>query len=66
MITYPNPNQLQNAIRYWGSTVLNLNAQAFIDIMAIRWNIETFFEYATDLLGGDQYQVISTQAILRF
>jgi hypothetical protein len=66
MITCQDPNQPQNAIRYWGSSVLDLNAQAFIDIMAIRWNIETFFEYDKDLLGSDHYQVMSTKAILRF
>lgn len=66
MITCPDPTQPQTAIRYWGSTVLELNAQEFIDIMAIRWNIETFFEYDKDLLGSDQYQLMSANAILRF
>jgi hypothetical protein len=66
MITCQNPKQPEKAIRYWGSTVLDLDAQSFIDIMAIRWNIETFFEYDKDLLGSDHYQVMSTQAILRF
>jgi len=36
------------------------------DILAVRWQIETFFEYAKDLLGSDEYQGISAQAILRF
>jgi hypothetical protein len=66
MITCQDPKQPEHAIRYWGSTLLDLDAQSFIDIMAIRWNIETFFEYDKDLLGSDHYQVMSTQAILRF
>ena len=66
MITCHDPKQPQLAIRYWGSTVLELDAQSFIDLMAIRWNIETFFEYEKDLLGSDHYQLMSANAILRF
>ena len=66
MITCQDLKQPQNAIRYWCSTVLDLNAQPFIDIMAIRWNIMTFFEYDNDLLGSDHYKVMSAKAILRF
>lgn len=54
------------SVRYWGSTVLDLEAQALIDILAVRWEIETFFEYDKDLLGSDHYQLMSAQAILRF
>jgi hypothetical protein len=54
------------SVRYWGSTVLDLQPQALVDILAIRWNIETFFEYDKDLLGSDHYQLMSAQAILRF
>jgi hypothetical protein len=34
--------------------------------MAIRWNIETFFEYDKDLLGSYHYQVMYTQTVIRF
>lgn len=54
------------ALRYWGSSQTDLAAQALVDILAIRWQIETFFEYEKDLLGSDHYQVMSAQAILRF
>jgi len=54
------------SVRYWGSTVLDLDAQALVDILAVRWQIETFFEYAKDLLGSDQYQLMTSQAVLRF
>lgn len=59
-------------IRKLGPTLLlitchDLEAQALIDILAVRWEIETFFEeYDKDLLGSDPYQRISAQAILRF
>jgi hypothetical protein len=52
--------------RFWGSTVINLDAQALVDILAIRWQVETFFEYEKDLLGSDHYQVMTRQAVLRF
>jgi len=54
------------SVRYWGSTVLDLEAQALVEILAIRWQIETFFEYEKDLLGSDHYQLMTAQAILRF
>jgi hypothetical protein len=52
--------------RYWGSTVMELDAQSLVDSLAVRWEIETFFEYEKDLLGSDQYQVMTATAILRF
>ncbi len=66
MITCQDPYQPLNSVRYWGSTVLYLSAQEFVDLIAIRWNIETFFEYDKDLLGSDHYQLMSAEAILRF
>ena len=66
LITCHDLDQPLKSIRYWGSTVLDLDAQALVDILAIRWQIETFFEYAKDLLGSDHYQLMSAEGILRF
>jgi hypothetical protein len=66
LITCHNLDEPLKSVRYWGSTLLNLSAQAFVDILAIRWHIETFFEYDKDLLGSDHYQLMTSQAILRF
>jgi hypothetical protein len=66
LITCHNPDEPLKSVRYWGSILLNLETQAFVDILAIRWNIETFFEYDKDLLGSDHYQLMTYQAILRF
>jgi len=52
--------------RYWGSTVMDLDAQGMVDILAIRWEIETFFEYDKDLLGSDHYQLMTANGIIRF
>lgn len=54
------------SVRYWGSTVMDLTAQALVNVLAVRWDVETYFEYAKDLLGSDHYQVMTRQAILRF
>jgi hypothetical protein len=54
------------SVRYWGTTVMGLTAQALVDVLAVRWEVETYFEYAKDLLGSDHYQVMTRQAILRF
>jgi hypothetical protein len=66
LITCHNLDESLKSIRYWGSTRLDLDAQDLIDILAVRWEIEIFFEYDKDLLGSDHYQLMSTQAILRF
>jgi hypothetical protein len=66
LITCHNLDEPLKSVRYWGSTLLNLSAQEFVDLLAIRWNIETFFEYDKDLLGSDHYQMMTSQAILRF
>jgi hypothetical protein len=66
LITCHNPDEPLKSVRYWGSTVLDLDAQPLIDVLAVRWHIETFFEYDKDLLGSDHYQLMTAQAILRF
>jgi len=66
LITCHDLDEPLKSIRYWGSTALTLSAQELVDTLAIRWNIETFFEYDKDLLGSDHYQLMTAQAILRF
>jgi hypothetical protein len=46
--------------------MLDLDAPSLVDLLAVCWEVETFFEYEKDLLGSDHYQVMTTQAILRF
>jgi len=66
LITCHDSDEPLKTVRYWGSTVLDLDAQDLVDILAIRWEVETFFEYQKDLLGSDHYQVMTRQAVLRF
>lgn len=66
LITCHDRDEPLKTVRYWGSTVMTLDAQALVDILAVRWEVETFFEYDKDLLGSDHYQVMTSQAVLRF
>jgi len=66
LITCHDPLQAEQSIRYWGSTLLEADAQTVINILAIRWSIEVLFEDDKDLLGADHYQLMSAEAILRF
>jgi hypothetical protein len=66
LVTRHDLDQPLKYARFWGSTQLDLDAQNLVDVLAIRWEVETFFEYAKDLLGSDHYQVMSAQGILCF
>lgn len=66
LITCHNLDQPLKSVRYFGSTLLDLKPQELVNILAVRWEIETFFEYDKDLLGSDHYQLMTAQAILRF
>jgi hypothetical protein len=66
LITCHDPAEPLKTVRYWGSAVMELEAQALVDVLAKRWEIETFFEYDKDLLGSDHYQVMTADAIIRF
>lgn len=66
LLTCHDPAQPAKSLRYWGSTLLAAEAQTIINHLAVRWAIEVLFEDTKDLLGADHYQLMSTEAILRF
>jgi hypothetical protein len=66
LITCHDPDNPAKSIRYWGSTLLEADAQTVINALAIRWSIEVLFEDNKDLLGADHYQLMSAEAIVRF
>jgi hypothetical protein len=66
LITRYNLEQPLKCVRYWGSTLVDVDVQTVIQILAIRWDIETLFEAYKDLLGSDHYQVMSATSIVRF
>jgi len=54
------------AIRYWASSDLEADLSTLVRHIATRWTIEVFFGEIKDLLGADQYQLMSATALLRF
>jgi len=66
LLTRQSLSQPLDQARYWGSTLLNADAQRVVHLLAVRWDMETLFEDYKDLLGSDHYQVMSATAIVRF
>ncbi len=66
LMTRPSLDAPPEKTRYWGSTLVDADAQTLINLLAIRWNIEVFFEDLKDLLGVDHYQLMQATAIVRF
>jgi DDE family transposase/DDE superfamily endonuclease len=52
--------------RYFVSSLLEADTETILNILAIRWKIETFFDDLKELFGSDHYQVMSARSILRF
>jgi len=52
--------------RYWASSDLEADVVTLVGHMATRWDIEVLFGDSKDLLGLDQYQLMSAPAIVRF
>jgi SRSO17 transposase len=55
-----------SAARFWASSDLVSDAQALLGHISARWDIEVFFEDMKELLGIDQYQLMTTTALLRY
>jgi hypothetical protein len=54
------------AVRYWASSDLDADTPTLIEHIATRGDIEVLFSDAKDLLGLDQYQLMTSTAIVRF
>ncbi len=52
--------------RYFVTSLLNADVQTIVNVLAIRWDIETLFADLKELLGTDHYQLMDDRAILRF
>ncbi len=52
--------------RYWATSDLTGSAAAVLGHIAARWEIEVLFGDCKELLGLDQYQVMSSAAVLRW
>jgi hypothetical protein len=53
-------------VRYFASSDLTADAHTLVGHLAARWAVEVLFADGKELLGLDQYQVMSADAIVRF
>jgi SRSO17 transposase len=58
--------QLDGKTKFWVSSDLEADVDQLLEHIAQRWEIEVLFADVKELLGIDQYQVMSAQAIQRF
>ncbi len=52
--------------RFWVTSDLTADAQTCLNVIGVRWDIEVFFEDMKELFGIDQYQLMTTTALLRY
>lgn len=57
---------LDGKTRYWASSDLDADLETLLQHIAARWDIEVLFADAKELLGIDQYQIMSAHAIQRY
>jgi hypothetical protein len=55
-----------SAARFWASSDLEASVQTLLKHISSRWDIEVFFADMKELLGIDQYQLMTTLALLRY
>jgi DDE superfamily endonuclease len=52
--------------RYWASSDLDASVEVLLAHISARWDIEVLFADGKEELGLDHYQLMSTQALVRF
>jgi hypothetical protein len=60
------PDAPVSQYRYWVTSRLDDILAEVVAAVATRWTIETLFADRKELMGSDQYQIRSAQAIVRF
>lgn len=66
LIIKPSADAPVSQARYWVTSRLEHTLEQLVAVVAQRWVIETLFADFKELMGSDQYQVRSAQAIVRF
>ena len=66
LIVKPTADAPVSQIRYWATSRLQDTLEQVVMAVAQRWSIEVLFADLKELMGSDQYQVRSAQAIIRF
>jgi len=66
LVVKPLPDAPSQQYRYWVTSRLTDSLEQVVAAAATRWTIEVLFADLKELMGSDQYQVRSAQAIIRF
>ncbi len=66
LIVRPTADAPANQTRFYITTRLEDTLEQVVETMAKRWTVETLFADFKELMGSDQYQLHSAEAIRRF
>lgn len=66
LIVKPNAEANGDQARFYITTRLHDSLVQVVQTVALRWGVETLFADFKELMGSDQYQLHSADAILRF
>jgi len=66
LIVKTSPDDPGEKARFYITTRLSDPLQQVVQAMALRWTVETLFADFKELMGSDQYQLHSAEAITRF
>jgi len=66
LVVLPERNAPTSQARYFASTLCEASVATLLLVLSYRWAVEVLFEDYKDLLGSDEYQVMSAQAIVRY
>lgn len=66
LIVRPTADSSASQTRFYITTCLEATLEQVIESMAVRWTVETLFADFKELMGSDQYQLHSAEAIRRF
>jgi len=66
LIVKPSADAPTRDARFWATSRLQDTLAQVLAVAAQRWTVETLFADFKELMGSDQYQVRSAQAIVRF
>ncbi|HZU87252.1 MAG TPA: transposase [Anaerolineaceae bacterium] len=66
LIVKTKPDDPDDKPRFYITTRLTDSLEQVVQAMALRWTVETLFADFKELMGSDQYQLHSAEAIIRF
>jgi len=66
LIVKTSPDEPGEKARFYITTCLSGTLEQVVQAMALRWTVETLFADFKELMGSDQYQLHSAEAIIRF